>query len=760
MASKHLVDVIDLILSPNGPYLVTEWIEGPSLAHIIRDLNTPMDVHQAMGILAAAAQGFMALHDAGLVHGRLKPDNILMPRAGGLKITDFAYAQLADHHIALDESTVPMLSPHRLTGHAPNAADDLYALGMIAYQMMAGRPSYAMVFNDLFKNPGELTTRWAIWHMNPQAAPPSLDTLREDVSPEVARIITHLMIKNPDSRIESADSLLQSIQRCINDEPDPPLEALQQASRPNAVVGPTTTIARGPITLTIVIALIAILGTLAWAWHINTQTTTVRAAREKALVVFEQSQATYARGDFREARDRFEQLSITWGDDPQLGPDTRAHARLADAQIAIQRGDYDTARAALIAVQSITRNGKPVIANTDVNALLDIAQENQGFASEIKTISDMIDQAQFDQARDALRQRWTSARTDAQKTELDRLGERLEDQQARQRVANALAQAEKHIAADQHAQAIALLESIRAEHPSDLLDEHIERYRLQQTQAVLIAEAQSAIDTDDFDAAIAAYDKAIMIRPNPALQRRANELKAQRALRKGKAALEIGDHTTAEAALVQSLGYQETEAARSALSQIKSQGRRAAFIAAGDQAMADKHFEAAVGSYRSAQALSETPDVAGKLNLALVRRFITACEQRIDQGKLADAEKAFALAAEVDPQHALVTAMRTRLDDQRDYLILLEAGDKLRAQSQFGEAKRAYQRAAQLSNTPTVQARIKSTEYESLIAKARRDIESKQFDSARAWLTTAAKIRPTDEIDKLLADIDRRSPKP
>lgn len=122
-------------------YLVMELIEGPSLASVLA--GGPRDAAQTMDIVAQVAAGLGEAHSAGLIHRDIKPANILFTSEGTARITDFGIAY-AVGSIPLTVTGTVMgtpgyIAPERVAGAQAGPASDLYALGIVAYECLAGR---------------------------------------------------------------------------------------------------------------------------------------------------------------------------------------------------------------------------------------------------------------------------------------------------------------------------------------------------------------------------------------------------------------------------------------------------------------------------------------------------------------------------------------------------------------------------------------------------------------------------------------------
>jgi serine/threonine-protein kinase len=127
------------------PYLVMEYVDGESLSATIAR-EAPLSPDRVLDVIAAAASALAAAHAAGLVHRDVKPGNLLLARDGQVKITDFGIAHAADAtpltRTGALLGTPQYVAPEQASGMSATPATDLYGLGVIAYEMLTGRPPY------------------------------------------------------------------------------------------------------------------------------------------------------------------------------------------------------------------------------------------------------------------------------------------------------------------------------------------------------------------------------------------------------------------------------------------------------------------------------------------------------------------------------------------------------------------------------------------------------------------------------------------
>ncbi len=127
------------------PFLVMELVEGPSLAQVLT--GGPLGAARTMDVIAQAACGLQAAHAEGLIHRDIKPANLLLAPGGTVKITDFGIAHaVGSAPLTLTGTllgTPGYLAPERASGAQATPSTDLYALGIVAYECLAGAPPFA-----------------------------------------------------------------------------------------------------------------------------------------------------------------------------------------------------------------------------------------------------------------------------------------------------------------------------------------------------------------------------------------------------------------------------------------------------------------------------------------------------------------------------------------------------------------------------------------------------------------------------------------
>jgi len=192
LSHDNIARVLDYGEPADGqpPYLVMELVDGPSLEDMLA--NGPLDARRTMDVIAQAAAGLQAAHAAGLVHRDVKPANILLASGGIVKLTDFGIAHAVGSAAVTPSGemvgTPGYLSPEQVAGEQATAASDLYALGVVAYECLAGAPPFDGMALEI-----------AVAHRD-RPLPP----LPPSVPADVAIFVMHLTAKDPAWRAGSA----------------------------------------------------------------------------------------------------------------------------------------------------------------------------------------------------------------------------------------------------------------------------------------------------------------------------------------------------------------------------------------------------------------------------------------------------------------------------------------------------------------------------------------------------------------------------
>jgi serine/threonine-protein kinase len=202
----NIVTVIDRGEEDGRQFIVFEYIDGENLKeHVVR--RGRLGVREALEIALEVARGLAFAHDQGLVHRDVKPQNILLNGDGRAKVTDFGIARSVDVDGMTQTGTVlgtsNYIAPEQASGQRVDAHSDVYALGVVLYELLAGELPF----------PGESFVAVAMKHMHEPA--PNLLDVRGDVPLRVAAAVDRALEKDPEQRFPTMDAFAAELEACL-----------------------------------------------------------------------------------------------------------------------------------------------------------------------------------------------------------------------------------------------------------------------------------------------------------------------------------------------------------------------------------------------------------------------------------------------------------------------------------------------------------------------------------------------------------------
>lgn len=205
LSHPGIIEIYDYGQADGLAFLVMQFVEGESLVSLLRRTG-PLPPERAMRLLVQAAEAIDAAHRQGIVHRDVKPANLLLRQDGRLALTDFGIARIlaTDRLTAADQivGTSSYLAPEQVTGDEIGPATDVYALGVVAYELLAGGRPFAA------DTPFEV----ALMHVHEE--PPSLPP---GVPEPIRELVLRAMAKDPADRWPSAAALAQAASAAIGE---------------------------------------------------------------------------------------------------------------------------------------------------------------------------------------------------------------------------------------------------------------------------------------------------------------------------------------------------------------------------------------------------------------------------------------------------------------------------------------------------------------------------------------------------------------
>ena len=192
----------------NGnPFIVMEYIDGSTLRDLRKSVNPEPSV--AMDYAAQIADALHKAHGAGIIHRDIKPGNIMMNAEGRIKMMDFGIAKLKDSGQITETGrtmgTIAYMSPEQIRGEPVDHRSDIWALGVVLYEMLAGEHPFAGKNNA------------AVLHSILNKEPPPVGELLPDCPRVVQNIVWKLLQKNPSERYQNAGEVVDDLQLANKD---------------------------------------------------------------------------------------------------------------------------------------------------------------------------------------------------------------------------------------------------------------------------------------------------------------------------------------------------------------------------------------------------------------------------------------------------------------------------------------------------------------------------------------------------------------
>ncbi|MFL6213365.1 MAG: protein kinase domain-containing protein [Blastocatellia bacterium] len=211
----NAINIMDYgVAAGNTPFLVMELVEGATVRELLKR-HGAMTLERVVGIVNQACAALEAAHTVGIVHRDIKPENIIISEVDGrdwVEVVDFGIAKIQEdmsRRAALTGAnliigTPRYMSPEQAQEKPVDARSDIYSLGLVVYEMLAGSPPFA----------GSSATRLLIAHA--VETPPPLTDTRPDLPAEVAAVVMRALDKNPERRQQSALAFARDLKQAAN----------------------------------------------------------------------------------------------------------------------------------------------------------------------------------------------------------------------------------------------------------------------------------------------------------------------------------------------------------------------------------------------------------------------------------------------------------------------------------------------------------------------------------------------------------------
>lgn len=206
LTHPNIVSVHDAGMEGAYSYIVMEYVPGDTLQPWGRKGSERLGIDRVVDIAFHCCRALDYAHSRGIVHRDIKPSNVMLTPQGGVKITDFSIAVMTAHQEKSQavEGTPNYMAPEQVRGEAAGAAADLYALGVVLFELLSGQVPFSdadvtRLFEQIEKTPA-----------------PSLAEIAPDMPEELIAIVDRLLRKNPDERFASGAEVAAALGRVHN----------------------------------------------------------------------------------------------------------------------------------------------------------------------------------------------------------------------------------------------------------------------------------------------------------------------------------------------------------------------------------------------------------------------------------------------------------------------------------------------------------------------------------------------------------------
>jgi serine/threonine-protein kinase len=199
LSHPNVVQVYDFgtDVDSGDQYIVMQLVEGEDLASVLRERG-PLDVEEAVAVGASVADALGAAHQHGLIHRDVKPGNILLTPGGRTLVTDFGISRaVAEASMTVTGTTIGSVhyfSPEQAAGEPVGPASDIYALGIVVYEMLSGRRPFE----------GDSAAGVALKRLN--EPPPPLSTAERPIPAPLEAVVMRALARDPEQRYPDADA--------------------------------------------------------------------------------------------------------------------------------------------------------------------------------------------------------------------------------------------------------------------------------------------------------------------------------------------------------------------------------------------------------------------------------------------------------------------------------------------------------------------------------------------------------------------------
>lgn len=782
VTSRHVVNIHQLVEDPRGLFIVMEFVEGHSLATLIRENR--VDLQSGLDVLAGVCLGLRAVHAAGVIHRDIKPGNIIVPPDRRAKIADFGLAAPIGSEASMALGTTKYMAPELFQSGPIDCRVDIYSLGLVAFEMFAGREAYDRLFAELRGDGRSEAMRWMNWHLRTDLVLPRLDAVNPLIPPVLAEIVAQMAAKSLGVRYANIDAVILDLKRSFPPgagaaaagatsiggpvaavAPASGVSAASSAAPTGAVTGvfedeaPTAPMpAPSPLRKVRRKHLIWAGSALAAVIVVVVSLAVARSGKLEALrQTYGEGVAAYRAADYATAIARYReaaQMDVS-GSEAAEGRKLAAQGlALAEAQAARMRGDFAEALSKLKEAEERLGVKRTVIEPVRV-AVLEAQEREEARARFTQLLAD----GELEQASTVIRDLEERALLDsAAATEMK---DQLEQARGRSTYFAQLRKARQALDRGDFDNAMKFAQAAEALQPTEEAAGLLKSIRLEKQYSEEVKKGDEALAVADFKSAATHYLEANRLKPSAVGESRYKRVKAREHLAAGLAARDSGRLLDARMQFEESLKHDELPEARRGLERVLTLLTLQEQIDAGQKAADSGDWEEALKKWQAAldAAVPDRADeIRAKVALAQLQVAIGRGDRLAAEKQWAEARKAYEEALRLGGGDDVKRRIR-EMELNQQIAALLEQGDAARDAGRLSQALKLYRDALKLrQGDPEIQGRIDDVNYRQFKASGTRKLQAGQYRAALADLRQALRLRPDDaEVARMVEEAEKKA---
>jgi tetratricopeptide (TPR) repeat protein len=696
---------------------------------------------------------------------------------------------------------------------------DIYSLGMVAYEMLAGRRKFEDIFQDIVRDPHSEALRWMKWHSSPELSAPALSQVTPAVPANLTSIVEKMMAKDPARRYADVEALGRDIRGAFSrpthsarrrraredhdfegrmapgdsgelalpsEGPPPVSEEALTASipRPTMSLGRKLTYVGSVLGLALVVLVFMLVRNYSQQGMVRREAQTsyqvafdlYRDAAKAAGRQVKQAKFTQAGNEFGRIARQFEGRApavvskaevMAWLTTAQLGVlennsnNVDLYWSKADTKNRdIQRGK-DTQRDLYNWTQEMDR---------ELTEFRDYYQQQRDYQKKIDAVQTGLAAGNFTKALEDTEEAAKRALMTEQVNEVQELRAKIQEMQKQseylahlQKADAAISENKPDVAMVEYEKALAVVESGRETLSPEGYQElkaTAEKKKAELKTGIeyskAIAEAENALTQNEMLAAADAYDKALKLKDSPEIAEKVRDIRYNYHIEQGRQHMTMGQVEVALADFNKTKEYRDTPELQSELAGAEKAKEYQNLTVQGDKLLAEKKFDEALEKYMAASKIRPGEEIVAKVADAKYAKAVYEGDQAVAAKDWAKAEAAYKRADAAKPNTPEAKARIEQVQLEKKYSDLMNQAEAARAKGNYPEALSRLAAAKNVLDKPELKEKTNLVKYEDNLQRGKQELADQNYVQALAYFKLAKSFRSTPEVDKLIEEASKK----